>query len=152
MQRTAEERRSEPGIELEFHRATIQGHCYRMLGSVSEADDATQETMIRAWRSLDRFEGRSSLRTWLLRIATRVCLDALEGRKRRELPIGLSAEGTTDAPLIELPASRWVEPIPDAKVIPVDSTPEEKAVLRESIRLAFIAALQHLTPDRKSVV
>lgn len=150
--RRPDERAEAPEHELEPHRAAVMGHCYRMLGSASEAEDATQETLIRAWRSLDRFEGRSSLRTWLLRIATRVCLDALEGRKRRALPVGLSAVGTTDAPLVELPASRWIEPVPDAQVLPADASPEERAVLRESVRLAFVAALQHLTPKQRAVL
>lgn len=152
MRHRSEEGSGGPAIELEAHRSALLGHCYRMLGSVSEAEDAVQETMVRAWRSLDSFEGRASLRTWLMRIATRVCLDALEGRQRRALPMGLTAEGTIDAPLVELPASRWVEPIPDAQVLPPDGSPEEKAVLRESIRLAFIAALQHLTPKQRAVL
>jgi RNA polymerase sigma-70 factor (ECF subfamily) len=141
-----------PVQDLEEHRAALTGHCYRMLGSVADAEDAVQETMVRAWRALDRFEGRSSLRTWLYRIATRVCLDALQHRSRRERPMGLGPAGTVDSPLIELPASRWVEPIPDALVLPSDADPAERAIQRQSIRLAFVAALQHLPPRQRAVL
>ncbi len=139
-------------IDLEAHRAALTGHCYRMLGSVSEADDAVQETMVRAWRNLDRFEGRSSVRTWLFRIATRVCLDLLGERERRAQPMDLGPVGTTEAPLIELPSSRWIEPIPDGRALPADASPEELTELKENIRLAFIAALQHLTPRQRAVL
>jgi RNA polymerase sigma-70 factor (ECF subfamily) len=137
---------------LEEHRAVLTGHCYRMLGSVADAEDAVQEAMVRAWRALDRFEGRSSLRTWLYRIATRVCLDALEQRGRRERPMALGPAGSVDAPLIELPAARWIEPIPDAIAVPADGDPAELAMLRERIRLAFVAALQHLPPRQRAVL
>ncbi|HEY0840046.1 MAG TPA: sigma-70 family RNA polymerase sigma factor [Vulgatibacter sp.] len=143
---------NDASIELEAHRTALTGHCYRMLGSASEADDAVQETMVRAWRSLDRFEGRSSLRTWLYRIATRVCLDMLGDRERRARPMELGPESSTDAPLIELPASRWIEPIPDLHALPADASPEERAEMKENIRLAFIAALQHLTPRQRAVL
>ncbi|HWV39148.1 MAG TPA: sigma-70 family RNA polymerase sigma factor [Vulgatibacter sp.] len=139
-------------IDLEPHRPALTGHCYRMLGSPAEAEDAVQETMIRAWRNLDRFEGRSSLRTWLFRIATRVCLDMLEARERRAMPMDLGPAGDTEMTLVELPASRWIEPIPDARALPADATPEERAVLKENIRLAFVAALQHLTPRQRAVL
>lgn len=139
-------------VDLERHRQALLGHCYRMLGSVTEAEDAVQDTMLRAWRSLDRFEGRSSLRTWLFSIATRVCLDTLEKRERRALPQNLGPVADPDAPLIELPASRWVEPFPDALALPPEATPEERAQIRESIRLAFVAALQHLTPKQRAVL
>jgi len=137
---------------LEVHRTAITGHCYRMLGSASEADDAVQETMLRAWRSADRFEGRASLRTWLYRIATRVCLDALQDRTRRAVPMDLRAVGTIEDPLIELPASQWVEPVPDAAVLPTDADPAERLALRQSVRLAFVATLQHLPPRQRAAL
>jgi RNA polymerase sigma-70 factor (ECF subfamily) len=137
---------------LELHRAALTGHCYRMLGSSSEADDAVQETLVRAWRHLERFEGRSSLRTWLYRIATRVCLDALNDRSRRARPLDLAEAGSVDAPLHALPDSRWIEPIADASALPKDGDPSELTVLRESIRLAFVAALQHLPPKQRAVL
>lgn len=138
--------------DLEHHRAALTGHCYRMLGSASEADDAVQETMVRAWRALDRFEGRASLRTWLTRIATRVCLDALGARERRARPMELGPVGTVDDELLALPGERWIEPIPDAMALPANSDPSELAVLRESIRLAFVAALQHLPPRQRAAL
>ncbi|MFV8753146.1 sigma-70 family RNA polymerase sigma factor [Nannocystaceae bacterium ST9] len=138
--------------DLEVHRVALTGHCYRMLGSISEADDAVQDTMIRAWRGLERFEGRASLRTWLYRIATRVCLDALEDRTRRGLPSDLRPVCTIDTPLTELPHSAWVEPIPDALALPSDVDPSQLAVLRESIRLAFVVALQHLPPRQRAAL
>jgi RNA polymerase sigma-70 factor (ECF subfamily) len=137
---------------LEEHRAALTGHCYRMLGSVSEADDAVQETMVRAWRSLDQFEGRASLRTWLYSIATRVCLDALADRTRRARPMEVGPACSVDAPLTELPASRWIEPIPDVRALPDDADPSELVMLRQSIRLAFVAALQHLPPKQRAVL
>jgi len=139
-------------VDLEPHRAALTGHCYRMLGSPAEAEDAVQETMVRAWKNLDRFEGRSSVRTWLFRIGTRVCLDMLEARERRAMPMDMGPEGNVEMPLIELPASRWIEPIPDMRALPADATPEERAVLKENIRLAFVAALQHLTPRQRAVL
>lgn len=138
--------------DLEQHRAALTGHCYRMLGSASEADDAVQETLVRAWRALDRFEGRSSLRTWLYRIATRVCLDSLGSRSRRARPIELGPMGSVEDVLVSLPGERWVEPIPDAHALPADADPYERASLRESIRLAFVAALQHLPPKQRAVL
>lgn len=138
--------------DLEVHRAPLRGHCYRMLGSISEADDAVQDTMIRAWRSLDSFQGRASLRTWLYRIATRVCLDAIGDRARRASPLDLRPACTIDTPLTALPSSRWVEPIPDALALPTDVDPSELAILRESIRLAFVVALQHLPARQRAVL
>jgi RNA polymerase sigma-70 factor (ECF subfamily) len=138
--------------DLEVHRSALTGLCYRMLGSGAEADDAVQETMVRAWRALDRFEGRSSLRTWLYRIATRVCLDALTRRSRRGRPVELGPAGTVDDPLTTLPGECWVEPIADARALPDDADPYERASLRESIRLAFVAALQHLPPRQRAVL
>ena len=138
--------------QLEEHRAALTGHCYRMLGSAAEADDAVQETMVRAWRSLDRFEGRASLRTWLYRIATRVCLDAIGERARRVRPMELGPAGSIDDELTALPGSRWIEPIPDALAVPDDADPGERVALRQSIRLAFVAALQHLPPKQLSLI
>ncbi|HVS12700.1 MAG TPA: sigma-70 family RNA polymerase sigma factor [Thermoanaerobaculia bacterium] len=136
---------------LEEHRAALTGHCYRMLGSAVDADDAVQETMVRAWRSLDRFEGRASMRTWLYRIATNVCLDALAERGRRRRPQE-GPVGTVAAALVAAPASEWVEPIPDAVAVPADGDPAERALLRESIRLAFVAALQHLPARQRAAL
>ena len=138
--------------DLEQHRTALVGHCYRMLGSAAEADDAVQETMIRAWKNLDRFEQRSSLRTWLYRIASRVCLDQLGSRSRRERPMEMGPVGTVHDTLAEWPASHWVEPIPDAQAVPSDDDPSRTALLRESIRLAFVAALQHLPPRQRAVL
>jgi RNA polymerase sigma-70 factor, ECF subfamily len=138
--------------QLEQHRAALTGHCYRMLGSIVDADDAVQETMVRAWRSLDRFQERASLRTWLYRIATNVCLDALADRARRERPMEASPAGTVDAPLIERPRAHWLEPVPDARALPADADPAELAMLRQSIRLAFVAALQHLPPRQRAAL
>lgn len=140
---------------LEAHRTALTGHCYRMLGSAFDADDAVQETMIRAWRNLHQFDGRASLRTWLYRIATNVCLDELESRGRRARPIeeGVASSGNppVDA-LTQRPASYWIDPIPDARALPQEADPSERAILRQSIRLAFIAALQNLTPKQRAVL
>lgn len=138
--------------QLEEHRPTILAHCYRMLGSVVDADDAVQETMVRAWRSIDRFEGRSSLRTWLHRIATRVCLDALAARKRRARPMEEGPAGTIDDPLIAYDRTHWLEPIPDALVLSPHADPAERAMVQQSIRLAFVAALQRLPPKQRAVL
>src|SRR5438105_12876920 len=138
--------------ELEEHRAALTGHCYRMLGSAAEADDAVQETVLRAWRSLDRFDGRASLRTWLYRIATNVCLDSLADRSRRARPMELGPAGSVDDGLDELPRTHWLEPIPDDRVLPADADPSEHAILRQSIRLAFVAALQHLPPRQRAAL
>src|SRR5438128_5680638 len=138
--------------QLEQHRTALTGHCYRMMGSAVDADDAVQETMVRAWRGLDRFDGRASLRTWLYRIATNVCLDALSDRSRRARPMELGPEGSVDDPLHELPRTHWLEPIPDARALPADADPAERAILRQSIRLAFVAALQHLPPRQRATL
>jgi RNA polymerase sigma-70 factor, ECF subfamily len=139
--------------QLEDHRAELTGYCYRMLGSTFEAEDAVQETLLRAWRSLDRFEGRAALRSWLYRIATNVCLDMLGGRQRRARPMDLGPASTADTPLpAPLVETTWIEPVPDSRVIPAGGDPAEVAVERESIRLAFIAALQHLPPKQRAVL
>jgi RNA polymerase sigma-70 factor, ECF subfamily len=138
---------------LEGHRAELTAYAYRMLGSSFEAEDAVQETMIRAWRGLDRFEGRSALRSWLYRIATNVCLDMLKGRQRRARPVDLGPAGTAEVPLGEpLSEGTWIEPIPDGQVLPEDGDPAELTESRESIRLAFVAALQHLPPRQRAVL
>ncbi len=124
-----------------------------MLGSVFEADDAVQETMVRAWRSSDRFEGRSSLRSWVYRIATNVCLDMLRGRGRRALAMDLGPAGAADAFTgATRPESAWVTPIPDERVLPEDGDPADLAAAKESIRLAFVTALQHLPPKQRAVL
>ena len=139
--------------ELEQYRVELTGYCYRMLGSAFEAEDAVQETLIRAWRSIDHFEGRSSLRTWLYRIATNVCLDFLGGRQRRARPMDLGPSVTAPAgPGDTLPENRWLQPIPDGRVLPADDDPAEVAVARETIRLAFVAALQELPPRQRAVL
>ena len=138
--------------ELEAHRPVLVGHCYRMLGSIADADDAVQETMVRAWKALERFDGRSSLRTWLYRIATNVCLDHLAHRTRRGRPVDEGPEGTIDDVLVERPRQHWLEPVPDELVIPPTVDPSEALVLRESIRLAFVAALQHLPPRQRAAL
>lgn len=141
-----------PLQELEAHRVSLTGHCYRMLGSVVDADDAVQETMVRAWRSIDGFDARASLRTWLHRIATNVCLDTLSDNSRRERPVDLGTVGTVDDALETRPREHWLEPIADAQAIPADADPSERLVLRESIRLAFVAAVQHLPPKQRAAL
>ena len=138
--------------QLEKHRAALTGHCYRMLGSPEEADDAVQETFVRAWRNLDRFEQRSSLKTWLYSIATRVCLDAIADRARRIRPMDRGPVGTVHDELRTLPAAEYIEPIPESEVVPVDASPAERAILRQSIRLAFMAALQHLPARQRAAL
>lgn len=137
---------------LEAHRPALTGHCYRMLGSPVDAEDAVQETMVRAWQSLDRFEARSSLRTWLYRIATNVCLDALSDRSRRARPMEERPAGSVEDALEARPRSDWLEPIPDERALPADGDPYELTALRRSIRLAFVAALQHLPPRQRAAL
>jgi RNA polymerase sigma-70 factor (ECF subfamily) len=137
---------------LETHRGELTAYCYRMLGSPFEAEDAVQETFIRAWRGYDRFEGRAALRSWLYRIATNVCLDMLGGRERRARPMDLGpAREPVESNLHILPEATWVEPIPDGRVAP-EGDPAEVAVARETVRLAFVAALQHLPPRQRAVL
>jgi RNA polymerase sigma-70 factor (ECF subfamily) len=138
--------------QLESHRAALTGHCYRMLGSAFDAEDAVQETLVRAWRSVGRFEGRSSLRTWLYRIATNVCLDALSDSSRRARPIEEGPVGSVNDELHVRPRTHWLEPIPDARALPSDADPFQLTVLRQSIRLAFVAALQHLPPRQRAAL
>jgi RNA polymerase sigma-70 factor (ECF subfamily) len=143
---------------LETYRPALTGHCYRMLGSVLDAEDAVQEAMLRAWKSLDRFKEQSSLKTWLYRIATNVCLDTLAATNRTRIrPLEASETPGTVRPDMELPQrgrETWVEPIPDRLALPADDahTPEERAILKESIRLAFVAALQYLPPRQRAVL
>jgi RNA polymerase sigma-70 factor (ECF subfamily) len=138
--------------DLEQYRSQLTAYCYRMLGSPFDAQDAVQETLVRAWRSLDRFEGRSQLRSWLYRIATNVCLDMLKASDRRARPMDL---GPSREPVAEnlntLPEATWIEPMPDA-MVSADGDPAEVAQSRETIRLAFIAALQHLPPRQRAVL
>jgi RNA polymerase sigma-70 factor (ECF subfamily) len=137
---------------FEAHRSELTAYCYRMLASPFEAEDAVQDTFIRAWRSYDRFEGRAALRSWLYRIATNVCLDMLSGRERRARPMDL---GPAHEPVIEnlnvLPETTWIQPIPDG-LVALESDPADVAVGRETIRLAFVAALQHLPPRQRAVL
>jgi len=139
-------------LDLEQHRAELTAYCYRMLGSAFEAEDAVQETLVRAWRSFDRFEGRSSVRSWLYRIASNVCFDMLKGRQRRALPMDLMEVGRADGPVTTPTAENmWVGPIPDGRVV-VSGDPADEAENRESVRLAFVAALQHLPPRQRAVL
>ncbi|SDR80774.1 sigma-70 family RNA polymerase sigma factor [Actinopolymorpha singaporensis] len=150
----ASDQQAELGDLLDRHRVELTGYCYRMLGSGFEAEDAVQETMLRAWRFHDRYDGRASLRSWLYRIATNVCLDALEGRKRRARPMDLGPAQTADNFALgePLPDAAWVQPVVDGQVLPPSGDPAEVAVARESIRLAFVAALQHLPPRQRAVL
>ena len=142
----------ELGARLEQHRSELTAHCYRMLASPFEAEDAVQETLIRAWRGIDRFERRAALRSWLYRIATNVCLDMLNGRERRARPMDLGpAREPVAANLSTLPEVTWVEPMPSDALAP-EGDPAEVAVARETIRLAFVAALQHLPPRQRAVL
>jgi RNA polymerase sigma-70 factor (ECF subfamily) len=143
--------------QLERHRAELTAYSYRMLGSSFEAEDAVQETFVRAWRALDRFEGRSAFRSWLYRIATNVCLDMLSARQRRARPMDLQPAGVADIAQLgdPLPEITWIEPIPDDRVLaaPTDGVdPADVTVARESVRLAFVAALQHLPPRQRAVL
>lgn len=144
----------ELAARLDEHRRELTAHCYRMLGSSAAADDAVQETMVRAWRSYDRFEGRSSLRSWLYRIATNVCLSDLDSKHRRSRPMEMGPSSLVAEAQLgpQLPEATWVLPMPDHKVVPDDADPGEVAAARDGIRLAFIAALQHLPPRQRAVL
>src|SRR4051794_13502874 len=140
-------------LDLEVHRRELTGYCYRMLGSGFEAEDAVQETMVRAWKAFDRFEGRSSLRSWLYRIATNVCVDMLRGPQRRARPMDLGPASTTaTAVLRPTPENTWVLPVADGRVLGDDGDPAALAEGRESIRLAFVAALQHLPARQRAAL
>jgi RNA polymerase sigma-70 factor (ECF subfamily) len=134
--------------QLDQHRSELTGYCYRMLGSPFEAEDAVQETMIRAWRGYDAFEGRSALRSWLYRIATNVCLDMLSGRERRARPMDLGPAGEPIIENLHTPEVSWLQPIPDAMV----ADPAELAVANETIKLAFVSALQNLPPRQRAAL
>jgi RNA polymerase sigma-70 factor, ECF subfamily len=135
--------------ELEQHRQELTAYCYRMLGSPFEAEDAVQDTLLRAWRSLDRFEGRSALRSWLYRIATNVCLDMLNGKERRARPMDLGpSHEPVESNLSTLPETTWIEPVPEG----LAGDPADVVASRETIRLAFVAALQHLPPRQRAVL
>ncbi|OON74430.1 sigma-70 family RNA polymerase sigma factor [Streptomyces tsukubensis] len=143
-----------PDEELEKYRVELTGYCYRMLGSAFEAEDAVQDTMVRAWRGLNRFEGRSSLRSWLYRIATNVCVDMLNAGNRRARPMDLTESQPAATAVLKARAEpTWLEPVPDARVLPAGAAdPAEAAVARESVRLAFVAALQHLPAKQRAVL
>lgn len=139
--------------ELEQHRRELTGYCYRMLGSPFDAEDAVQETMIRAWRAGERFEGRSSLRSWLYRIATNVCNDAISARGRRALPMDLGPAGTPVAGNLRVPGDvAWLEPAPTGMLVDVAADPAEIVAVRETARLAFVVALQHLPPRQRAAL
>ena len=139
---------------LEPYRRELTGYCYRMLGSGFEAEDAVQDTFVKAWKNYDSFEGRSSLRSWLYRIATNVCLDMVRGPQRRARPMELGPSSPIEtAALGPVRAENtWIQPMPDAKVVPTEGDPADIALARETIRLAFIAALQNLPPKQRSVL
>ena len=138
--------------DLEGHRRELTAYCYRMLGSGFDAEDAVQETMVRAWRAGERFEGRSSVRSWLYRIATNVCIDMIRGRQRRARPMELGPSRPPVESSLEamLPEGSWISPIADERVLPPEADPAEVAVARDSIRLAFVAALQHLPARQRA--
>jgi RNA polymerase sigma-70 factor (ECF subfamily) len=139
--------------QFEQYRSELKAYCYRMLGSPFDAEDAVQETFIRAWRGFERFEGRAALRSWLYRIATNVSLDLLNGRERRARPMDLGpAREPVEANLHTLPEVTWIEPVPDGLVVSEDGDPAAVAQSRETLRLAFVAALQHLPPTQRAVL
>jgi RNA polymerase sigma-70 factor, ECF subfamily len=142
-----------PVEQLEQYRRELTGYCYRMLGSIYEAEDAVQDTMLRAWRALSTFDDRAGLRPWLYRIATNVCIDLLKGRSRRALPMDVAPVATGELRRGDArPEATWIQPAPDSLILPPDGDPAEHAVARESVRLAFIAALQHLAPRQRAVL
>src|SRR4051794_10933712 len=151
--RTATLQPDELTARFEEHRRELTAYSYRMLASSFEAEDAVQETFIRAWRGYDRFEGRAALRSWLYRIATNVCLDMLQGRERRARPMDLGpAREPVESNLHVLPEVTWIEPAPTTLVLDDGGDPAEIAVARESVKLAFVAALQHLPPRQRAVL
>src|SRR6201995_393240 len=147
----ADDGRTDFSTNAEPYRRELLAHCYRMTGSLHDAEDLVQETLLRAWKAYDRFEGKSSVRTWLHRIATNTCLTALENRQRRPLPTGLGAPSSDPtAELVEGTEVPWLEPLPDAAGDPAD--PATIVDTRESVRLAFVAALQHRSPRQRAVL
>ncbi|MGH2886218.1 MAG: sigma-70 family RNA polymerase sigma factor [Solirubrobacteraceae bacterium] len=139
-------------VQLERHRSELTGYCYRMLGSPFEAEDAVQDTFLRAWRGFKRFEGRAALRSWLYRIATNVCLDMLNGRSKRARPMDFGpAQEPVESNLNTLPEVTWIEPIPTS-LVSSESDPAELAVQHDTIRLAFVAALQNLPARQRAVL
>jgi RNA polymerase sigma-70 factor, ECF subfamily len=145
---------AEGGLErrLEHHRSELTGYCYRMLGSPFEAEDAVQDTFLRAWRGFDRFEGRAALRSWLYRIATNVCMDMLNSRSKRARPMDFGpASAPVEASLNTLPEVAWIEPIPTS-LVTAETDPAELVAQRDTIRLAFVAALQHLPARQRAVL
>ena len=139
--------------DIEAYRRELTGYCYRMLGSGFDAEDAVQETMVRAWRSIDKLSERGALRSWLYRIATNVCYDMLQGAQRRARPMDLASPSTADSGLdAGRPQEAWVQPVPDACVLPAEADPAELAAAKETLRLAFVAALQHLPPRQRAVL
>ncbi|MFE1897417.1 sigma-70 family RNA polymerase sigma factor [Streptomyces yangpuensis] len=144
---------SDLDAEMDRYRVELTGYCYRMLGSAFDAEDAVQDTYIRAWRSHEKFEGRSSLRSWLYRIATNVCLDLLNAGNKRARPMDLTApQHQSSAVLNQRPEVTWLEPVPDGRVLPQTADPAEMALAKESVRLAFVAALQHLPAKQRAVL
>lgn len=138
---------------LEQRRHELTGYCYRMLGSAADAEDAVQETFIRAWRGIDRYEGRAALRTWLYKIASNVCFDALKASGRRAVPMDLGPAGRADDALAPpMPEPTWLTPIPDSKVLSPGIDPAAATQVRESVRLAFVAALQNLPPRQRAIL
>jgi RNA polymerase sigma-70 factor, ECF subfamily len=139
--------------QLEQYRQELGSYCYRMLGSAFDADDAVQEAMVRAWQGIGGFEGRSAMRSWLYRIATNVCLDMLRGRRRRAWPMDMGPAGTADSFTgATLPEQAWVQPMPDARLLPAGGDPAELAAWRETVRLAFVTALQCLPARQRAVL
>ena len=139
--------------DLELHRKPLTGYCYRMLGSGFEADDAAQETLVRAWKAGESFEGRSAVRSWLYRIAHNVCLDMIRSPQRRARPMEMGPRRTPDDEIgAMLPEGSWITPIPDERVVAPSADPADIATTRDSIRLAFVAALQHLPASQRAVL
>jgi RNA polymerase sigma-70 factor, ECF subfamily len=142
-----------PAEDLEQYRRELTGYCYRMLGSVYDAEDAVQEAMVRGWRGIEGFEGRSAVRSWLYRIATNVCLDMLRGSQRRARPMDMGPSRVTESFAgATLPDQVWLQPVPDAKVFPESGDPAQLAEAKESVRLAFVAALQYLPARQRAVL
>src|SRR3954454_24155590 len=139
--------------DLEQYRRELTAHCYRMLGSPFEAEDAVQEALIRAWKNLDRFEGRAALRNWLYRIATNVCFDMLGHKERRARPMDLGPARDPNGPIGEiLPEVTWIEPVPDRLVVQDGADPAEGAGGRGAVRRGVVATLQPLPPRQRAVL